>query len=842
MESAFVLLALVFLGVILIFPIWIIAVLHQIKNSQERINSEFQEFMHIERLKRKETPEAPIPKETPKPASAPAPVPEKKTEHAMADKVVQPAVSTPAPVTCEKKIEAKPAEAKIPASIPPSVQAPETEEQKFIQKPWTPPLPRQASEFEKNAQDIIGKIWSWIVVGEEHRPKNVSFEYAAASVWLLRSAILIILTGIGFFLKYSIENNLIGPCGRIAVSITVGLAMIIGGIRLAGKKYHIIAQGLLGGGVATLYLSIFASYRIYKLIPDAKLSFALMILITVATAIIAIRLNSMLVAIFGIIGGFCTPVMLSTGTADFPGLFSYMLMLGIGVLAIARYKDWKMLNALSFIFTYGLYLASLDKFYKHEDFTVAITFISLFFLLFSAIPLLYNIVHKNKSNALTLLGMFLNAAIFFSTCFHLITDQFERKWVAAASLSLAAFYIIQILAFLNRRINDRNLLILLTGFASFFITVTIPLVLSDEWITTAWSIQAAIFLWMSCRMKSNFIRMLSYVLYFLAFAHLFMFDFQKNFIFVKNLDYANEMLTRFMTFGILVISMALGYRLMKKEKGESGIIVPENDTAEFIPQNAAAAMFATFGFGLLFIYLHFEFYHMSRVFYPPCQTPLLTLIWIASIALSAFAFRRTSKKLFLALSVVLCFGLLFKVFIFDMMFWRLSIDRFWFPVNSFPEESLMRGLNFLMIVGAFAFSFLVFGGKSRDTSKFFGVLSLAMLFIYLSLELNTLLNLKAPLFRAGGISILWGLFGFSFILGGIIKNIKGLRYAGLVLFTVVVLKVFLSDLSRLSQLSRIIAFLALGLVVLAGAFIYVRFKDFFNTDIQKKDLPGEKKN
>jgi uncharacterized membrane protein len=675
MEGAFILLALAFLSVILIFPIWMIAVLYQIKNSQEKINSEFRAFMHIERLGRKETPKELIPKETHKPDTAPA-------------------------------------EAKIPTSIPSQVQTPKTEERKFTQKTWTPP--REPSEFEKSAQEIVGKIWNWIVVGEEHRPRNVSFEYAVASVWLLRSAILIILTGIGFFLKYSIENNLIGPSGRIAVSITVGLAMVICGIRLAGKKYHIIAQGLLGGGVATLYLSIFASYKIYKLIPDAKLSFALMILITVATAIIAIRLNSMLVAIFGIIGGFCTPVMLSTGTADFPGLFSYMLMLGIGVLAIARYKDWKMLNALSFVFTYGLYLASLDKFYKHEDFIVAITFISLFFLLFSAIPLLYNIVHKEKSNVLTLLGMFLNATIFFSTCFYLITDQFEKKWVAVASLSLAAFYILQILAFLNRKLNDKNLLLLLTGFAAFFITATIPLVLSAEWVTTAWIMQAVIFLWMSYKMKSSFIRMISYLLYFLSFAHLFIFDFHKNFIDVKTLDYADEMLTRFMTLGILVISMALGYKLMKGKKTESEIIASETNTKEFTSQNIVAAMFAIFGLGLLFIYL--------------------------------------------------------------------------------------------------------------------------------SLELNIFLNFKAPLFRAGGMSILWGLFGFSFILGGIVKNMKALRYVGLILFTVVVLKVFLSDLSNLSQLYRIIAFLALGIVVLAGAFIYVRFRTFFNTETQKKDLPDEKKN
>ncbi|MFA6294531.1 MAG: hypothetical protein WC637_22255, partial [Victivallales bacterium] len=74
MEGVFVLIALVFLGVILIFPIWMIVVLYQIKNSQEKINSEFREFMHIERLKRKETQKEFILKETPKPAPAAVPV------------------------------------------------------------------------------------------------------------------------------------------------------------------------------------------------------------------------------------------------------------------------------------------------------------------------------------------------------------------------------------------------------------------------------------------------------------------------------------------------------------------------------------------------------------------------------------------------------------------------------------------------------------------------------------------------------------------------------------------------------------------------------------------------
>ncbi|HCE42324.1 MAG TPA: hypothetical protein DET40_02100 [Lentisphaeria bacterium] len=843
MEPLIVLIILGIFGAILIFPIWTLALLYSLKSAQDKMNSELQKLIKSESQKRTEETKQP------QPAAAAVPPPATKPEPAMAAKAAEPPAKSAIPE--EKKTEAKHEEFKSadsPSMFETEVDLEEIEEhpkEKPPAKVWTPlppPPPREPTEFEKNARDMICRIWSWIVVGDEHRPKNVSFEYAVASVWLLRSSILIIVTGIGLSLQYSIENNLIGPYGRIAMSIAAGLVMLIAGIKLAGKKYHIIAQGLIGGGIATLYLSIFASYKIYHIIPDAKLSFALMILITIAAAIIAVRLNSMLVAIFGIIGGYCTPIMLSTGTADFPGLFSYMLMLGIGVIVIAKYKDWKILNSLSFVFTYGLYWASMDKFYdKQEDFTVAITFLSLFFLLFAAIPIMNNIVHKQKSNALTLFGMFLNAAAFFPSAAYLISSLFERKWVAAASLSLAAFYILQIFFFLNRKITDRNLLVLLTGFASFFITLTIPLVLSDEWITTAWSLQALVFLWMSCRMKSNFIRMIAYVLYFLAFSHLFIFDFHKNFVFAKNQDYFNEMLTRLMTFGSLIISMALGYRLLKAERNGSGIISSENDTKEFIPKNFSAGIFAGIGAILLFIYLHFEFYYMSRTFYQPCQMPLITLIWTTSIILAALAYSRSSKSLYMVVSVILAFGLLFKVFIFDLVFWNFSIDHLWFPVNSLAEEASMRTIDFLLIVGTFAWAFAILGGRTKDTAKFFGVLSLSMLFVYLTLELNTFLNYKAPLFRAGGISILWGLFGLSFVLGGIIKEVKALRYAGLILFTVVVMKVFFSDLSRLSQLSRIIAFISLGLVVLAGSFVYVKFRESFNTDSKSMETSDEKK-
>ncbi len=165
--------------------------------------------------------------------------------------------------------------------------------------------PTEPSRFELAAKQVLQEIWNWIIVGEGHRPEGMAMEYAVASNWLLRVGVLILVTGIGFFLKYSIDNGLIGEQARVALSVLAGVGMIIGGVRLAYGNYHLFSQGLLGGGIAVLYFSVFAAHSFYHLL-DVVPTFALMIVVTACAATLAIRLDSMLVAIFAIIGGYCT--------------------------------------------------------------------------------------------------------------------------------------------------------------------------------------------------------------------------------------------------------------------------------------------------------------------------------------------------------------------------------------------------------------------------------------------------------------------------------------------------------------------------------------------------------
>jgi uncharacterized membrane protein len=142
---------------------------------------------------------------------------------------------------------------------------------------------------------------------------------------------------------------------------------------------------------------------------------------------------------------------------------------------------------------------------------------------------------------------------------------------------------------------------------------------------------------------------------------------------------------------------------------------------------------------------------------------------------------------------------------------------------------LPRLIDFAAVAGFLAAGYALLRGKSDANyiAPFFGFTALGTLFVYLTLEVNSFLYTYMDGLRYGGVSILWSLFALGLILSGIRRNTRILRYLGLGLFAIVAWKVLFVDLSRLDQLYRIVAFIVLGILVLCGSFLYLRFRESF---------------
>lgn len=185
-------------------------------------------------------------------------------------------------------------------------------------------------------------------------------ETALGLTWANRAGALTLILGTAFFFKYAVDNAWIGPTGRVLLGLLAGAALVMWSERLRGRGHQLYSQGVAGAGVTVFYLAFWAAHSLYQLVP-AWLSFAALAADTVLAGALAVRHGAPALAALGLLGGYLTPPLLSTGEVRPWFYFSFLFAVNLGWLSVARRRGWIWLEYMAFPLTLLFSSLALDR-------------------------------------------------------------------------------------------------------------------------------------------------------------------------------------------------------------------------------------------------------------------------------------------------------------------------------------------------------------------------------------------------------------------------------------------------------------------------------------------------
>jgi hypothetical protein len=175
--------------------------------------------------------------------------------------------------------------------------------------------------------------------------------------------------GVVFAIQYAYAHHIISHQLQAVSGFLIGLGVLAGGVVMSRKIPSALSQTLCATGIVILYTVTFACHSIYKFeffgpIP----TFLLMALVTVAAFVLAVRFDAMVVAILGMLGGFLTPILVSTGQDNPLGLFGYIAILDTGLILVALRRRWFFLPALAALGTAIMQILWTGEFFVAEKY------------------------------------------------------------------------------------------------------------------------------------------------------------------------------------------------------------------------------------------------------------------------------------------------------------------------------------------------------------------------------------------------------------------------------------------------------------------------------------------
>ena len=649
--------------------------------------------------------------------------------------------------------------------------------------------------------------------------------------------IAILVLAIGFFVKYAIDQNWVGPVGRVSIGILCG-AILVGIAHKMRNSYKSFSSVLAGGGLAVFYFTITLAYHQFKLF-DQSTAFIIMIVITAFAVVLSLLYNKQELAIISLLGGFLAPFLVSSGNGNYKTLFIYLILLNVGLLIIAYNKAWRLLNFLCFFFTVVLFcgwLIFLDFNVGFDTYRNALLFASIFYLLFFAINIANNIKEKKKFIASDFGILLTNSALYFGIGVYCLQKMNAGEFKGLFSAAMGIFNLVATYFLFRKQKVDKNILYLLMGITLTFISVTAPLQLNGNNITLFWASEAVLLYWLFTKSQLRIIQISSVIIWALMLISLLM-DWGKVYI-----DYSSALRIvankGFITSFFAAIATYLLYIIRKNE-------IPVTNKLNLVP---GKLFFRIAAIILLFISGALEINHQFEYYYPHTNINFLyLLLYCFSFCFILMTVSEKVKSVDIKPTVFV--GILVSTVFLYM--WSIAAV---FSTQAAMLTGNINNVHFIAHwIGAILFLFLFYKLTkvliNDSWLKNFGVITWLLCFVivlFFSVEIhflvnaffysssNTLYDIQRVYIKTG-LPILWGICSFIFMSLGMRYKYRPLRIISLTLFTITLLKLFMFDIRNIPAGGKIAAFFCLGVILLIVSFMYQRLKKIIIDDENKTD-------
>lgn len=410
-------------------------------------------------------------------------------------------VEQPPPFPTDEAVTPEPVRAR-PITRPVPVAAVDTGPAEPPPPPWTPPAPAEPPAAPPVRPDWLAPVKQWLFGGNT----------------IVKAGVGILFIGLAFLAKFASEHIQVPVEVRLASIAAVAVALLVLGWRLRHRRAG-YAQVLQGGAVAILYLTLFVAFRFYGVLGVGPV-FAMMALVAALAAALAVLQDARSLAVIGALGGFATPLLVSTGSDNHIALFGYYLVLDLGIAAVAWHRTWRSLNLIGFVGTFVVGTAWGVLKYQPEHYASSQGFLIGFFLLFAAIMLMPARAGGEGQAPPSRADTWVNGSLLFG----LPTITFALQYglvahtqygTAISALVLAGFYV-ALATWVRSRPRMAVAFEASLAIGTVFLTLVIPFALDARSTAGAWALEGAGLVWLGFRQSRGLPRVFGYLLLLLA--------------------------------------------------------------------------------------------------------------------------------------------------------------------------------------------------------------------------------------------------------------------------------------------------------------------------------------